>query len=165
MREETKARLDALMASYESRRAEHRGRQSAARLRQDAFVAEFEQTTKDVIRPVMEDIGTSLRQRGHEYKITTTQGHHDSNGRYRETQITMRIFPGEIPRSLFTTTSTPLVAFASDRHQMRISVYGCTSSPIKGGWYGQRASFAAKQLTPNLVEREILEVLAGTFGG
>ncbi len=164
MKEETKARLDALLAVYESRRAELRKKRLAVHDRLDAFTAEFEQVGRDVIRPVMEDIGFALKERGHDYKIVTTHGHHDSKGKLRETQITMRIFPGEIPRSLFTSTSTPHVAFVNDRHQMRVSIYESTTSPIKGGRYGQKASLSARQLTPVLVEREILEVLTGIFG-
>ncbi len=164
MKEETKARLDALLALYESRRTELRRKQSEASDRQDAFTTEFERVVREAVRPVMEDMGAALKQRGHDYKIVTARAHHDSDGKLRETQITMRIFPGEIPRSLFTSTSTPHVAFVSDRHLMRISIYESTTSPIRGGRYGQKASLAARQLTPNLVEREILEVLAGVFG-
>jgi len=68
------------MARCERRLADGRKKQEQVQARKDAFVAEFERTIDDTIRPVMEDIGTTLRQRGHDYEIATTQGHSDFEG-------------------------------------------------------------------------------------
>ena len=173
MREDTKARLEVLMTRYEKWQATLRRRQELARRLYDVFITEFEETAKAAIRPAMEEVGGALRGRGHDYEICATQGYTDFRGRVRNTQIMMRFYPAGIERSLFTTTNTPYVAFAGDWLEKRIAVLESTLIPL-GGWKavafagngktGKRGTYTLKQLTPPVIEREIVDVLAGVFG-
>lgn len=171
VRDETKARLEALMARYEKRLAEIRKRQELTHKRHDAFIGEFERLVDETIRPAMEDVGAVLRSRGHEYEIATTKGYTDFDGRLHNTQITMRLYPVGIDRSLFVSTSTPYVAFASDWLDTRVTVQESTAMPVGNskapgnrGKSGKGAAYSLGQLTPAVVEREIVDVLAGIFG-
>jgi hypothetical protein len=170
MREETRARLETLMARYEKRLADERKRHEATRRRHDAFVAEFERLIAETIRPAMEDVGDALRRRGHDADISTTQAYSDLDGRPRSTQVTMRVYPAGIQRSLFTSTSTPHIAFVCDWPEARITVRGSVTAPgtaprrAAAEQPGKRADYYAKQVTGPAVEREIVEVLSGVFG-
>lgn len=159
------------MARYEKRLADVRKRQDLTHKRRDAFIGEFERLVDETIRPAMEDVGAVLRSRGHDYEIATTKGYTDFDGRTRNTQITMRLYPVGIDRSLFVSTSTPYVAFASDWLETRISVQESTAMPAGNakapgsrGKSGKGAGYSIGQLTPAAVEREIVDVLAGIFG-
>jgi hypothetical protein len=171
VREETRARLEAIMTRYEKRLAETRKRQELTRRRHDAFVVEFERLIEETIRPTMVDVGAALRGRGHDYEISMTQGYTDVDKQTHNTQITMRVYPSGIQRSLFTSTSTPFVAFVSDWLETRVTVQESTFAPASvtktataAGRSGRRAVFLLKQVTAPVVEREIVEVLAGIFG-
>lgn len=169
VREETKARLDALMVRYEKRLVELHKRHELTRKQNDVFIGEFEQLIDGTIRPALEDVGAALRTHGHEYEISGTQGYTDFGGRMRSTQITMRVYPSGIQRSLFTSTSTPYVAFACDWLDKRVTVLESTVTPLVGskatsGKSGKRGAFEIKQLTQPVIEREIVDVLAGVFG-
>ena len=171
MREETRARLETLMTRYEKRLAEERKRHELTHRRRDAFITEFERLIADTIRPTMEDIGAALRRRGHEFEIATTQGYMDAERRARTTQITMSVYPAGIERSLFTSTSTPFVAFVCDWLEVRVTVRESTTMPGRVAKAhagtekaGKRAAYAIRQVTGPAVEREIVEMLAGVFG-
>jgi len=164
-------RLETLMTKYEKRLAEERKRHELIRKRHDAFVAEFERLTDETIRPTMEDVGAVLRSRGHDYDIATTQGYTDVDRRPRNTQITMLVYPAGIQRSLFTSTSTPYVAFVCDWPETRITVRQSVTTPGNVAKTspavdksGRRAEYFVKQVTAPAVEREIVEALAGVFG-
>lgn len=163
-------RLETLMTKYEKRLAEERKRHELIRKRHDAFVGEFERLTDETIRPTMEDVGAVLRSRGHDYDIAMTQGYTDVDRRPRNTQITMLVYPAGIQRSLFTSTSTPSVAFVCDWPETRITVRQSVTIPgnvakvSSADKSGRRAEYFVKQVTAPAVEREIVEVLAGVFG-
>ena len=159
------------MARYEKRLTEERRRQDATRRRHDGFVGEFERLVDETIRPAMDEIGAALRRRGHDYEIATTQGYTDTDGRPRNTQVTMRIFPAGIPRSLFTSSTTPYVAFVCDWPEARVTVRESAAAPggagkISAGFAksGKRAEYYVRQVTLPAVEREIMETLTGVFG-
>jgi len=171
VRDENKARLDEVMARYEKRLAEMRRRQQLAHELHDAFIDEFEQLADGAIRPAMEDVGAALKAHGHDYDISTTQGYTDTRGRMHRTQITMRVYPTGIQRSLFSSTSTPYVAFAADWLDKRIAVLEYTLLPLGAskttpgnGRSGKRATRTLPQLTPSAIEREIVDVLTAVFG-
>ncbi len=171
MREETRERLETLMARYEKRLADERKRHEANRRRHDVFVGEFERLIDDTIRPAMDEVGAALRHRGHDYEIATTQAYTDSDRRPRHTQVTMRIFPAGIQRSLFTSTATPYIAFVCDWLEARVTVResaampaGPAKLPAAPEKSGKRADYYVRQVTPGAVEREIVDMLAGVFG-
>lgn len=171
MREETRTRLETLMTRYEKRLAEDRKRHETTRRRHDAFVGEFEQLIEDTIRPAMDEVGAALRRRGHDYEIATTEAYTDSDKRPRSTQVTMRFFPAGIDRALFTSTTTPYVAFVCNWLESRVTVResaahpgGAAKLPAALEKSGRRAEYYARQITPAAVEREIVEALAGVFG-
>jgi hypothetical protein len=171
VREDTKARLEAALARYEKRLADVRKKQEIKHKRNDAFVAEFELLVEETIRPIMGDVGAALRQRGHGYELATTMGYTDFDGRMRHTQIMMRVFPAGVDRSLFTSTNTPYVAFVCDWLDAQVNVQESTLFPLgtskqspAAGRSGKRATYAIRQLTSPVVEREIVDVLAGIFG-
>jgi len=171
VREETRARLETLMTRYEKRLTEERKRHEATRRRHDAFIGEFERLIEETIRPTMEDVGAALRRRGHDYGIATTQAYTDVDRRPRNTQVTMQVYPAGIERSLFTSTSTPYVAFVCDWLQTLITVRQSVATPggaskLSAGVEkpGKRAEYSFRQVTAPVVEREIVDVLGGVFG-
>jgi hypothetical protein len=171
VREETRARLETLMTRYEKRLAEERKRHELTQRRRDAFIAEFERLIDDTIRPTMEDVGAALWRRGRAYEIVTTQGYMDAERRSRSTQITMSVYPAGIQRSLFTSTSTPYVAFVCDWLEARVTVRESVTTPGRvakahsgAEKAGKRSAYAVRQVTVPAVEREIVEMLAIVLG-
>jgi hypothetical protein len=171
LREENKARLDDVMARYEKRLAEIRRRQQRTHELHDVFIGEFEQLLDAAIRPAMDDVGAALRAHGHDYELSPTQGYTDTRGSMHRTQITMRVYPAGILRSLFSSTNTPYVAFAADWLDRRVAVLESTLIPLGtsklaagAGRSGKRSAYPLKELTPLLIEREIVDVLTAVFG-
>jgi hypothetical protein len=171
VRDENRARLDDVMVRYEKRLAEIRRRQMRTQELHDTFIDELEHMLDGTVRVTMEDVGAALRAHGHDFEISATQGYTDVRGRLHRTQLTMRVFPAGIQRALFTSTNTPYIAFAGDWMDKRVAVLESTVIPLApskvmpgNGRSGRRAVYSVKQLTPPVIEREIVDVLTDVFG-
>ena len=61
MNAEDKARLDAIMSSFEQKLAKSKDARSQRQSEEDAGYAEFKRVQRDVIRPAMEDMANELK--------------------------------------------------------------------------------------------------------
>lgn len=163
MKKETKLQLDSLMEKYEQKLAEAQKRQEQSKSKEDAFLNEFKRLQKDVIRPVMEDIGNQLKARGHHYRIDTEEKSVDSGGRSRDPKISIYIFPTGTNPIGYSPDRTPSVSFIATGYKKKIWVYGSDMMPNSGGSSGSIGEFNAEEITNDLVEKKILEVFKRVF--
>jgi hypothetical protein len=117
--------------------------------RQQSTGAAFDRLIRDVIRPVMEEIGAELEGRGHQYEILIEPGQ----------QITMRLYPPLFPRSAYTTACCPYVAFSRDVSTTAIHVVQSTLMPNGQGSAVIACTLSPFQLTRRDVAALILDVL------
>lgn len=163
MKKETKSQLDVLMDKYGQRLEEGKKRQEQIKTEEDAFLSEFERLRKEVIRPVMEDIGNQLKARDHDYLISEKEEAVDLEGRTQDAKITMNILPAGVDRSVYRPESTPSVSFIATRYKRKIWVHGSNMMPNRGGSAGSRGEFNAEEINSDVVEKEVFGVLKEIF--
>jgi len=163
MKKETKSRLGALMNKYDQRLKEAKEVKRQREAGGDVFLKEFERLQKEIIRPVMEDIGNELKTRGHKYRISEKEESSDSEGRVLDARISMSIFPSGINSSAYGSESFPSISFIATKWKRKIWVHENTMVPGRGGHGGSIGEFDSEEITGSIVEEKILEVLKKIF--
>jgi hypothetical protein len=146
-------RLNDLLARYEARTVPKEPSSQPPQAQQEAIVEAFDQLTRDIIRPAMEEIGAELARRGQEHEILIVPGQ----------EITMRFYPPVVPRSAYTTSCCPYVSFSRDASTARIHIVQSTLMPNGQGRAEITGTLPLEQVTRHCVETQICDVLGGVL--
>ncbi len=163
MKKESKVKLDTLMSKYNQGIAKIQQKREQVEKKEETFLTEFRRLRKEVIRPVMEDIGSQLRKGKHEFQISEREELKDPEGRRLDANINMNVYPNGINRDDFGSASTPFIYFRADKYKERISVIGSTMMPGRGGDRTGYGEFEIMKVTVDIIESKILEVLERIF--
>lgn len=158
MKEEDKSHLESIMKNFEQKLASSKDAKERRQAEADAFFKEFERVRTQVIRPAMEDIGNQLKARGHNSEISEV----DDERRKGDSKITMRITIGGVPTSAYAPENTVSVSFFHTGHTT-ISIHAETPMKNRSGFTGQRGNYATSEITTDVVQKNILEVLEEVF--
>lgn len=158
MNAEDKARLDAIMSSFEQKLAKSKDARSQRQSEEDAGYAEFKRVQRDVIRPAMEDMANELKARGHDSQISEVGDERSQ----RDVRITMTFTIGGASATAFSPENTVSVSF-SRTGSTTVTIQATTSIKNRSGLAGQRGNYAASDITTDMVQKKILEVLQEVF--
>lgn len=147
-------RLNDLLTRYEARTVPKGPTSQPDQAQQEAIVEAFDQLTRDVIRPAMEEIGAELERRGQEYEILIAPGQ----------QITMHLYPPVLRRPAYTTSWSPYVSFSRDASTERIHIGQSTLMPNGQGCAEITDTIPLDQVTRHYVETQICDVLGKVLG-
>ena len=163
MKEETKKRLANVLDRYDEEQSGAKKQAQETKTEQEELFQSFGQLRTEVIRPIMEDIGTVLQTRGHDYKIVEEDVSTDAPGTQKDVMISMYIFPSRAgaPSTTRELLHFPRISFRSDPYWRRIIVHTRHVTPPYGGLPGEQREYALAQMTAALVEQEILRVVEG----
>jgi hypothetical protein len=153
MREILKSELNRLLDVYDSRRDEAQEEDRRRLEAEEAFVNAFRGLCSDVIRPGMQEIGETLRRRGHDYRISEDDEGAGRDGRPRSARIILSVsLDGSAPR-----TASPAVGFAASRRRRRVCVY--VRIPPHHDNSTPRSEYEPERVTAGVVECELLAAL------
>lgn len=158
MKKENKSHLESIMNNFEQKMAKSKDAKEQRQSEEDTFYMEFKRVRTEVIRPAMEDIGNQLKARGHNSQITDVGDERSK----RDAKIIMSITIGGVPSSTYTPENTVSVSFSHTGHTT-ISIHASTPMQSRRGFAEQRGNYAASEITTDLVEEKILEVLEEVF--
>ncbi|OGW67387.1 MAG: hypothetical protein A3H49_07070 [Nitrospirae bacterium RIFCSPLOWO2_02_FULL_62_14] len=158
MKEENGSQLQALMQNFEQKLAKSRDARDRQQTEAEAFYLEFKRVRTEIIRPALEDIGNQLKAKGHAVEISEVGDERSK----RDAKITLRVTIGGVPSSAYVPENTALVSFCHTGHTT-VSIQASTPSQHKSDFAGSRGSYALSEITTDLVERKILEVLEEVF--
>lgn len=158
MNAEDKARLDAIMSSFEQKLAKSKDAKSQRQSEEDAGYAEFKRAQTEVIRPAMEDMANELKARGHDSQISEVGDERSQ----RDVRITMTLTIGGVPDTTFSPENTVSVSF-SRTGSTTVTIQATTPIKNRSGLDGQRGNYAASDITTDMVQKKILEVLQEVF--
>ena len=157
MAEPMREALAKLLDDYDARRRGDQEREQKTRDDEARFLSDFAALRKKVIRPVFEEAGALLEERGHRYSIAEQEFLGGSEGRIAEAGITLRIVPSgtkaplhEDQRSLSITT----------RHYNKTVWIHSGEPQAQGGLAGGKDAFPLEKVTRQLVEEELLAFVA-----
>jgi hypothetical protein len=159
-----KAKLDALLQGYQ----EHLdGRATAASQAadDDRRVRQLFVTLREaVIEPTMREVGEYLKARGHDYEIRSLETRDVGAGRNEEPSITLAIYPRGYSRAKLDPGHTPMVTFRAGDAAGRLRTHLVKRLPGGAGTSDGGHAYALEAVTPELVRREIIEVLEAVLG-
>ena len=158
MKEENESQLQTLMQNFEQRLAKSRDAKDRQLSEAEAFYLEFKRVRAEVIRPAMDDIGAQLKAKGHTVEI----GEVGDERSKRDAKITLRVAIGGVPTSAYIPENSASVSFCHTGNTT-VSIQASTPSQHKSEFAGQRGNFALAEITTDLVEKKILEVIEEVF--
>ncbi len=158
MKKEDESRLESILKTFEQKLAKSKDAKDQRQSEEDVFYMEFKRIRTQVIRPAMEDIGNQLKARGHNSDISEVGDERSK----RDAKITMSITIGGVPSSAYAPENTVSVSFSHTGHTT-ISFHASTPMQNRRGFTGLRGNFAASEITTDMVEKKILEVLEEVF--
>jgi len=158
MKEANESQLQTLMQNFEEKLAKSRDVKDRQQSEAEAFYLEFKRVRTEIIRPALDDIGNQLKAKGHTVEIAEVGDERSK----RDSKITLRVAIGGVPSSAYIPESTALVSFCHTGHTS-VSIQASTPSQHKSEFSGQRGIYALAEITTDLVERKILEVLEEVF--
>lgn len=161
MKEENKSHLESIMKKFEQKLARSTDAKERRQSEEDAFHSEFKRIRTQIIRPAMEEVGNELKTMGHNCEISEVGDERSK----RDAKITMSITLGGVPTSAYAPENTVSVAFS---HTGCNSISIHASTPMRNmrhrsGFAGPRGSHAAPEITTDLVQKTIIEVLEEVF--
>ncbi|MGH7231582.1 MAG: hypothetical protein ACREJU_09525, partial [Nitrospiraceae bacterium] len=80
----------------------------------------------------------------------------------RDAKITMSITIGGVPTSAYASENTVSLSFSHTGHTA-ISIQASTPIKNRSGFTGERGNYSVSEITTELVEKKILEVLEEVF--
>ena len=158
MKEENDSQLQSILQKFEQKLAKSRDAKDRQQSADDAFYLEFKRVRTAVIRPAMEDSANQLKAKGHSVEVAEVGDERSK----RDAKITLRVAIGGVPSSAYIPENTALVSFCHTGHAT-VSIQASTPSQHKSEFAGSRGNYALAEITTDLVEKKILEVLEEVF--
>ena len=158
MKKEHESHLESIMKNFEQKLANSKDAQERRQTEEVAFNKEFKRVRTEVIRPAMKEMGTQLNARGHNSEISEVGDERSK----RDAKITMSITIGGVPSSAYAPENTVSVSFSHTGHTT-ISIHASTPMQNRRGFAGLRGHYAVSEITTDVVEKKILEVLEEVF--
>ena len=159
MREENKSHLESIMKKFEQKLARSTDAKERRQSEEDAFHIEFKRIRTQIIRPAMEEVAHNLEAMGHSCEISEVGDERNK----RDAKITMSVALGGVPTSAYAPENTVSVSFSHTGHTT-IAVHASTPIRNRSGFAGPRGNHAASEITTDLVQKKIIEVLDEVFG-
>jgi hypothetical protein len=159
----SRSSIEAILEAYGSHQRAVRLEMERRAVEREAFLVDFQVKARSIIRPVMEQVGELLIRAGHEFDIVEKEAAAQAR-RAANAVITLVIFPeGERPRT-DEPVGWPHVAFLAHPSKNTVIVHESAMMPGVGGPAGTAAEYFLDTVTPEIVERHIVDVLARAMG-
>ena len=161
MEEETKNHLAHVLNRYDEEQSGAKKQAQETKTEQEGLLQSFGQLRTEVIRPIMEDIGTVLKTRGHDYKIVEEDISTDEQGTQKKVMISMYIFPSRAGAQATTRELLhfPHISFKPDPYWRRIIIHTRNVTLTYGGLSGGRGEYSISQITSEFVEKELVQIV------
>lgn len=158
MKAANESQLQTMMQNFEDKLAKSRDAKDRQQSEAEAFYQEFKRVRTEVIRPSMDDIGAQLKAKGHTVDIAEVGDERSK----RDAKITLRVAIGGVPSSAYVAENSAAVSFCHAGHTT-VSIQASTPSQNKSEFAGSRGNYALAEITTELVETKVLEVLEEMF--
>jgi hypothetical protein len=158
MKSETRNKLQAILDGYKQRQAEILRRYEQSGNERKAFLEAFFAKVNDTIRPCFEELGAMVKARGHGFEIMQKNESVDAQGQVHSAYVKIEILPNGFRAK---AGERPTISFIADSARREVWTEVSTIMSICAG---QRNVYALDEITGDVVEEEVLSVLASCFG-
>jgi len=163
MLENTKNEIEKIMNLYKDDLSGLTEKRKAEKEAQQKFIDEFDKLKSEIIWPVIVEVGNYLTEYGHDYHISEEKEYIDATAVYHPASIAFNIYPSVLSDDFKKPESAPYIIFIANPYQKKINITVSTMIPGEGGFVGSHGDFDFNQLSKELVETEIVNVLKNTL--
>ena len=156
--------LNRMLDQYDERRRVDLERERQAKDDDVQFLASFAKLRSEVVRPVLEDAGALLAQRGHGFSIVEEEYGTDAAGKVREAGISLQIAPAGMPAQLHAEDHERTLSITTRHYNKTVWVSGGRALH-SGGTAGAKGAYAIERIDRQLVEAEVVRLVGAVMGG
>jgi hypothetical protein len=154
------AELGKLLDQYDQKRSAVAARMRQVKADEVAFLDEFANLRRSVVRPVFEAVGAVLKTRGHDFGIVEDEYASEAGAKTTEAKISIRILPAGPDGSAPSPEQCPSLAFATRYYNRVVEIHSGASVSRPDGAAGPRGAYQLAQVTTELVKTELLKQIA-----
>jgi hypothetical protein len=128
---------------------------------EDAFRNGFADLRASVVRPAFEAAGAILKARGHDFSIAEDEFSGEPDGKCTEAAISIRIVPAGTDGSSRANARFPSLCVVSRRYSKTVSILASNAPPKTSAAADSRGDYQLAQIDTELVQGELLKLIAG----
>jgi hypothetical protein len=154
------AELGKLLDQHDEKRSAVAARMRQVKADEVAFLDEFANLRRSVVRPVFEAVGAVLKARGHDFGIAEDEYASEPGGKTTEAKISICILPAGPDGLAARPEQCPSLAFATRYYNRVVEIHSGASVSRSNGAAGSRGAYQLAQITTELVKAELLKLVA-----
>ena len=150
--------LGALLDQYDETRRAARARSDQAAADGTTYLAQFAELRRAVVRPAFEAVGAMLAERGHRFSLHEEEfAAPGADKTLSEAAIVLRVTPAGMEESGPGNDDKRSLSFTTRHYNRTVSVRN-GAVPYEGS--GSKSSLPIERITMQLVEEEVLKLMA-----
>jgi hypothetical protein len=153
--------LRKLLDQYDEKRRAVEKRRQQVKTDEDNFLKGFAALRTNVVKPVFEAIGVILKERGHGFNISEDEYAGEPGGNTTEAAVSIRIVPAGMEKAQHDDPQFPSLSFVTRHYNKTVCVHSSNAVPQSGGPASPRGDYQLAQIDEDLVEAELLKLIAG----
>jgi hypothetical protein len=153
--------LGKLLDQYDEKRRAVEERRQQVKTDEGNFLKGFADLRTNVVRPVFEAIGVILKERGHDFNISEDEYAVEPGGKTTEAAISIRVMPAGMEESSHADAQLPTLSFATRHYNKTVCIHSSNAVPQSGGPASVRGDYQLAQIDQDLVQTELLKLIAG----
>jgi hypothetical protein len=159
MSERLQQQLGALLDRYDT--AQRAAESYLQKMKADdaLFLAQFDALRRDVLRPIFESAGALLQARGHGFRVTESQFRVQDGGQTVEAAIELHIAPSGMQTLPQAHDHRRALSFATWHYNKTVCIRN-GAAPHEGTLAGAKGTIALEKIDAQLVEDEVLKLMA-----
>jgi len=153
--------LGKLLDQYDEKRRAVEDRRQQVKSDEDNFLKGFADLRTRVVRPVFDAIGVILKERGHDFSISEDEYAGEPGGKATEAAVSIRVVPAGMEKSPHDDAQFPSLSFVTRHYSKTVCIHSSNAVPQLGGPAGPRGDYQLAQIDKELVQAELLKLIAG----
>jgi len=153
-----------MLDAYDTRRSADVAREKQSKEDDAYFLVRFAALRRDVVRPVFEQAGAMLAERGHAFEISEDEFGADAEGKVREAGISLHIAPAGMPAQLHADDHERSLSVSTRHYNKTVWISGGRALHA-GGTAGAKGAHAIERVDRQLVEEEVVRLVGAVMGG
>jgi len=162
MADPLRTELGRTLDAYDVRRKADVAREARAKDDDALFLVAFARLRDDVVRPVFEQAGALLAERGHAFEISQEEFGADEAGKVSEAGISLRIAPAGMPTPLHAGDHGRSVSFTT-RHYNKTVWLSSGRALDAGGVAGAKGAYSIERVDRQLVEEAVVKFVGAVM--
>jgi hypothetical protein len=156
--------LGKMLDAYDTRRSVDVAREKKSKDDDALFLSLFSELRRNVVRPVFEQAGALLVERGHAFEIWEADFAADAAGKVREAGISLHIAPAGMPAPLHAGDHERSLSITT-RHYNKTLWVNSGRALESGGVAGAKGAYSIERVDRQLVEEEVVRLVGAVMGG